>query len=267
MKTETIKLWEHIPGEETEVPEITAYIPESKKSDAAIVILPGGGYNHRAPHEGEGYAKFFAENGITAFSVKYRVAPAHFPIPLLDARRSVKFARFFANKYCIDKNKIAIMGSSAGGHLAALCSTYTKDIDFDIEKDEIEKEDFLPNAQILCYPVVELLAPIGHEGSGKNLLGEGITKEQSDSLCPALIAKEGVPQAFIWHTFEDGVVNVINSLRYAEKLREVGGSAEMHIYPHGHHGMGLSKDGTDKVREHVSAWSGCLLKWLKYIGY
>ena len=108
MYTEQMNLWDNTPGLCEEVPTITYYKPDVKKSDAAVVIFPGGGYNHRAPHEGEGYAKFLAENGISAFVVAYRVAPHHFPLPLLDARRGVRFVRYYAEKYGIDKNKVAV---------------------------------------------------------------------------------------------------------------------------------------------------------------
>ncbi|MBR5155418.1 MAG: alpha/beta hydrolase [Clostridia bacterium] len=267
MKIEVMNLWNKIPGENGDVPTITAYIPENKMHNGAVVVFAGGGYGFRSPHEGEGYAKFLAENGICAFDVAYRVAPYEFPIELLDARRSVKFVRHFADKYGIDKDKIAVMGSSAGGHLAALCSTYKKDIDFEVENDEIEKEDFLPNAQILCYPVVKLSAPIGHQGSGDNLMGGKKTQELENSLTPDLIADDSAPRAFIWHTFTDELVNVINSLGYAKKLKEAGGSVELHIFPDGDHGMGLSQNKGTAVGDHVSQWNGLLLNWLKYIGF
>lgn len=270
MKVETANLWNKIPGECTEVPTITAYIPENKTSDAAVVVFAGGGYSMRASYEGKDYAEFLAENGICAFDVAYRVAPAEFPLPLLDARRGVKYARYFAEKYGINKNKIAVMGSSAGGHLSALCSTYKEEIDFEVEQDEIEKEAYLPNAQILCYPVIKLTAPIGHEGSGKNLLGGQHSEKMVDELCPELIADESVPPAFIWHTFDDQVVNVINSLDYAKRIRELGGEAEVHIFPNGHHGMGLSlrtDDEAELLRGHVRQWSELLINWLRYIGF
>ena len=119
MKTDKINLWENTPGKCEEIPSITAYIPENKKSDGAIMILPGGAYVGRAPHEGEGYAKFFAEHGITAFVCDYRVMPHEFPLPLLDSRRAMRFVRYHSEKYGLNKEKIYIMGSSAGGHLAA----------------------------------------------------------------------------------------------------------------------------------------------------
>jgi acetyl esterase/lipase len=82
-----------LPAFPSELPSIVHYPPCDKKSDAAIVIFPGGGYSHRSAHEGHGYAAFFAEAGITSFVVNYRVIPARFPAPLLDARRAMRFVR------------------------------------------------------------------------------------------------------------------------------------------------------------------------------
>lgn len=271
MKTEKFFLWTNVPGMCQKTPTITAYIPENKTSDAAVVVFPGGGYSGRAKHEGEGYAKFLAKNGITAFDVAYRVAPHTFPIQLLDARRAVKFARFNAEKYGISKDKIVVMGSSAGGHLAALVSTYTRDIELGLEVDEIEGEKYLPNAQILCYPVIETVEPYGHIGSGKNLLGENYP-EFVPQITPDEIAGKETPQAFIWHTFADGSVNVVNSLHYAKKLKEVGTPVELHIFPDGRHGIGLCMGDINSAEEpdilaHNAQWATLLLNWLNYIGF
>jgi len=266
MKIEAFDLWKDIPGEASEIPKITAYVPDNKTSDAAIAILPGGGYAMRADHEGKDFAEFFCENGITAFVIDYRVAPHKFPLPLLDSRRGIKYIRYYAEKYGIDKDKIAIMGSSAGGHLAAMTSTYFEDVKCS-SCDEIDKEDFIPNAQILCYPVIKLLGKgISHLDSGKNLLGD-LQAEMGEELSPDLIANEKTSKAFIWHTAEDPVVNVINSLDYAKKLKTLNISTEMHIFPDGAHGLGLAVKEQDKIRKHVSQWSSLLLNWLKYIGF
>ena len=163
MREEIINLWETPPGMCEEKPKLTVYLPESKTSMGAVIICPGGAYVGRATHEGKDYAEFLAEYGYTSFVLDYRVTPHKFPLPLLDARRAIRLVRFYADKYEIDKNKIAIMGSSAGGHLAAMTSTYYEPIEFE-NIDEIDKEDFIPNAQILCYPVIKLL------GKGKGLL-------------------------------------------------------------------------------------------------
>ncbi len=261
MKTEKIYLWDEVPGMCEETPYMTAYIPDEKKSNGAVVIFPGGGYGMRAPHEGKGYAEFLARFGITSFVCEYRVYPHRFPLPLLDARRSVRYVRHNADKYGLDKNMIFVMGSSAGGHLAAMTSTYTQPIDFE-NIDEIDNEDYRPNGQILCYPVIKLLGKgISNLGSGANLLGDK-QAEMGEELSPDLIADENTPRAFIWHTFDDSAVNVINSLDYAKTLRNKNVEVEMHIYPHGSHGLGLAED-----TPHVKDWSSELIKWFKYIEF
>ena len=251
-------LWENTPGKCEELPTITAYIPENKKSNGAIVILPGGGYGGRTSHEGEDYAVFFAERGITAFVCDYRVKPHRFPLPLLDSRRGVRWVRHNAAKYGLDKDKIYIMGSSAGGHLAALTCTYKAGIEFE-GQDETDNESYMPNGQILCYPVIGLLGKEkGHIGSGKNLLGESLA-DYGDELSPYLIAEPGTPKAFIWHTFNDNVVNVINSLEYAERLKRINTETELHIFPEGNHGLGLATNN-----DYVARWSDMLIKWLGF---
>lgn len=263
MESRIKQLWNKTPGMCEEVPTITEYLPKNKKSDMAIIIFPGGGYGMRASHEGKDYAEFLSENGYTAFVVDYRVASHKFPLPLLDARRAVRTVRYCAEKYGIDKNKIAVMGSSAGGHLAALCSTYYEPIDFE-NVDEIDKENFIPNYQILCYPVISLFGKgITHFGSGKNLLGE-MLPEKAEDLSPHLIVSEKTPPAFVWHTFADGGVNVKNSLMYARSLKDNNIPVEMHIFPDGEHGLGLSS-GDEKVNSYVSKWKELLLSWLEYI--
>lgn len=252
-------LWTEIPGSQTETPVITHYPPSQKTSDGAVVIFPGGGYAMRAPHEGEGYARQLNAFGITAFVVDYRVTPAHFPDPLSDARRAVRFVRHYAEKFGIDKNKIAVMGSSAGGHLSALLCTYDKDVLGD-GIDEIGREEYLPNAQILCYPVISNDEDITNAWSYTNLLGENrdFWKEYS----PEKLVCEKTPQAFIWHTAEDPGVSVINSYYYATALRKANVPCELHVFPYGGHGMGLASQVP-----HVAQWSELLHSWLQLIGY
>jgi acetyl esterase/lipase len=254
----TKKLWKTVPGMCAQEPELDCYIPEDKTTDIAIVILPGGGYAGLAAHEGQGYAEFLNDHGISAFVCRYRVAPHRFPLPLLDARRAVRYIRYYCDEFGISKDKVYIMGSSAGGHLAALVSTYYNQLEFEIN-DEIDAESARPNGQILCYPVIKLLGKrVGHLGSGKNLLGP-YHAELGEELSPDTIVTNQTPKAFIWHTFDDQGVNVINSLDYARALRENNVDVEMHIYPHGSHGLGLARQN-----EHVSDWSKQLISWLDY---
>lgn len=242
------------PGAGTEIPAIIHYAPTVKRSRAAVVIYPGGGYVHRAPHEGHGYARFLAELGINAFVVTYRVSPSVFPDELLDARRGVRFVRANAEKFGIDKDKVAVMGSSAGGHLAALVSTYLDPIEGE-GVDEIDNEDFLPNMQILCYAVISTDEEIYHLGSYRALLGDLF--EERQRFDPELLASDKTPPAFIWHTATDPSVNVINAYRYATALKKNNIPCEMHIFPSGGHGMGLAPQNP-----HAAQWAGLLKSFL-----
>lgn len=255
------KLWENTPGNTDFIPVIEYYGAENKKTDSTVVIFPGGGYYVRAEHEGKGYAQYLNSIGMDAFVVQYRVHPNVFPTELADARRSIKWVRANAEKFGINPNKICVMGSSAGGHLAAMVSTYDGEIEGEINfenNDEIDKMSYKPNYQILCYPVVNISdLSITHTGSVTGLLGEQL--QWAAYLDPALIANENTPPAFIWHTSDDNAVNVSNSLKYGEKLRACHIPFEMHIFPNGPHGMGLAEGN-----EYVSQWSGMLKSWLKY---
>lgn len=256
----TYPLWEgNIPGNVTEVPAIDAYIPEEKVSTAALLILPGGAYTGRAPHEGKGFAEFFNSLGLSAFVLAYRVSPATFPDPLLDARRAMRYLRANAERFGIDPDRIAVVGSSAGGHLAALVSTYTAPL-AEEGADAIDALPYLPNAQVLCYPVISSDEAVSHAYSYKKLLGDRYGER--DAVSPELLVTEGTPRAFLWHTADDAVVNVQNSYRYATALREHGVPCEMHIFPFGPHGLGLAPNDA-----HVAQWAGLLAAWLLLIGF
>lgn len=260
---EKIKLWENVPGLCEEEPVLEFYPAVKKTSNATVVIFPGGGYHFRAPHEGQGYAEYFNTLGMNAFVCEYRVAPHTHPLPLLDARRAVQYVRYNAEKFGIDPNKIGVMGSSAGGHLAATVSTVFDSFDNVLaNKDEIDSVDFIPNFQILCYPVIAL-SGFGHIGSKNNLLGD---EKENEDLINYLSSQnrvsEKTPKAFIWHTFDDSGVNVKNSLVYASALKDNGVSCEMHLFPNGPHGLGLALNN-----DSVGQWPELLRTWLKHFDY
>lgn len=256
-----IKLWDSVPGMCEEEPVLEFYPAEIKKTDATVVIFPGGGYSGRADHEGKGYAVMFNSFGMDAFVCEYRVSPHRFPLPLLDARRAVRYVRAHADEYGINPDKVAVIGSSAGGHLAALVSTYTDPISFE-NMDDIDNFCPIPNATILCYPVCHKPDDINvaHLGSFEKLLGENCA--DYDRYSPDLLVNDKTPTAFIWHTSDDDCVNVINSYLYAKALREHGIKHEMHIFPHGRHGLGVAKDSS-----HVAQWTKLLENWLRDIGW
>lgn len=239
--------------------EISYFRALHRATDAAAVIFPGGGYGGHAAYEGEGYAQLLNTFGMDAFVINYRVSPNRFPLPLLDARRAVRFVRSKAAEFGIAKNKILVMGSSAGGHLAALASTYLDTIEGE-GVDEIDNEDFLPNGQILCYPVISSDETIYHEGSFKNLLGERFCEREKFST--ERLVCNSTPRAFIWHTSDDACVNVENSYRYASSLAKHGIPHELHVFQHGGHGQGLCEHNP-----HTAQWTQVLRKWLTFNGF
>ena len=158
-----------------------------------------------------------------------------------------------------------MFGASAGGHLAALLSTYYEDLKI-AQSDEIDALDYLPNAQILAYPVIKLLGKkVSHLASGINLLGDKLVW-QGEELSPDLIATARSPKAFIFHAATDSAVPVVNSLDYAKRLNEVGVNVELHIFHRGEHGDGIcGKD--DEDNRYVARWADLCLSWLTSIGF
>ncbi len=268
MEMQSFDLWQgDVPGKtHREIPKIHYYPAQEKKGRGAIIIFAGGAYSHRAAHEGEGYAEFLNEYGLDAFVVDYRTRnngeAGIFPDPLLDARRAVRFVRANAEKFGIDPDKIAVMGSSAGGHLAAIASTYRAGLDGE-GIDALDEVDCLPNAHILCYPVTNIKS---HRGSYINLLGES-ADEVADSYDPILLADGITPPAFIWHTAADARVSVLGSYSYAARLKEQGVPVEMHIFPFGAHGLGTGKVESRGLEPHITVWTELLRRWLVMFGF
>ncbi len=242
------------------IPTLTFYAPEEKKSDACVVIFPGGGYRIRAEYEGKGYAEFFQKHGIASFVCEYRVKPESYPRPLLDARRAVRYARANAEKYGYSPDKILVMGSSAGGHLSALVSTYRGELEGE-DGDSLRDVCPIPNGSILCYSLVTVTGKYTHINCLENLLGEG-SKIPFEIVSPLDLVDEKTPPAFLWHTHEDACVHVANSYQYALALRRFGIPAEVHVFPHGRHGLGLSTEDA-----HVAQWSALLLNWMKVMNF
>lgn len=260
------QLWDNIPGTAAYEPWIEHYKPENPINDSALVIIPGSAYSmdpDRPKQEGERVAKHYCEMGINVFCLRYRVKPDYFPLPILDGRRTVRYIRFHSEKFGINPDKVAVMGYSSGGHLTASLFTYLDKIDFE-DIDEIDKMSFVPNYQILCYPVIGLDRDnyYIHRSSPANLLGDGYDKYK-DALSLEFSEVEEVAPTFIWHNFDDTCVSVVNSLRYAENLRKKGTPVEMHIFPEGGHGIGMPAEDT-KILNHDKKWIDLLTDWLRY---
>lgn len=244
MKT-AIPLWpDGAPGalgnSSNDIPTLTPYLCESNATGAAMIICPGGGYAHLAPHEGNDYALWLNQQGVTCFVLKYRLGSSgyHHPAMLHDAARAVRWVRAHAAKYQINNQRVGIMGSSAGGHLAATLLTHFDGGDPN-STDAVEQQSSRPDVGILCYAVISL-GEFAHQGSKNNLLGTNPPPELVLSLSNELQVTTNTPPCFLWTTFEDKTVPMENTLLFASALRKCRVPFALHVYENGRHGLGLA---------------------------
>lgn len=209
------------------LPRLDAYPVAADAPAPAVLVLPGGGYHTHATHEAEPVAEWLNGLGITAFVLRYRMAPHRFPAPLEDALAALRHIRQNAPQWTVDPARVGVLGFSAGGHLAGLLAT---------------EPGTPPALAVLCYPVTMLYGPTRHEGSAGNLLGADATDERRRALSTPHRVDDHTPPTFVWHTADDPVVPVGGSLLLAGALDAHGVPFELHVYPHGRHGLGLTGD-------------------------
>lgn len=262
----TIKIWDNAtaphsngittPETETEpnrlrnTSEAVLYIfpaDAAKATGQAVVICPGGGYGMLAiDHEGYQMAKWFAANGITGAVLKYRMPNHHPEVPLEDAEQALRIMRgdvSGAEGYTCPK--VGIVGSSAGGHLAAMASTIGS---------------VRPAFSVLFYPVITAVQGKRHQGSFINLLSEERTPEQDAAYSLESRVTADTPPAILLLSDDDKTVPPVNSTLYYNALKANGIVASMHIYPSGGHGWGIR----DNFR-YKEAWQDAVLDWLRRI--
>ncbi len=222
---------------------LTAYIqdlsPEMKTLDTrpAVLVFPGGGYYMCSDREAEPIALAYLAEGYNAFVLRYSIKEdSAFPNPLDDACAAMKHIRDNADKYHIFPEKIAVIGFSAGGHLAAYIAN---------------TEGYRPNASILCYPsILDSMADVLYNHDKTNL-NELVTKD--------------TPPTFLFSTSDDSVVPIMNTVKYTEALTENGVPFELHIFRTGQHGLALSKKATGVVNDDVAQWLKLSVNWLNAI--
>ncbi len=257
------------------LPRLTPYlVPEGEpagsasrgRSRPAVLICPGGGYARRAGHEGEPVARWLNGLGWQAFVLDYRVAPERHPGPLHDARWAMRQVRHRAPEWGVDPGRVAVLGFSAGGHLAATLSTRYDAGDQD-SPDPLARQPCRPDATVLCYPVISFVQ-YPHLGSMHNLLGESPSLTLRRALSADLQVTPETPPAFLWHTAEDAGVPVENSLLYGAALARQGVPFALHVFPQGRHGLGLADGKAGAGREpQVAAWTGLCAAWLGGLGW
>ena len=251
----------------TQVP-MDVYVPYASREihadvrRPAIVICPGGGYSFCSEREAEPVALRFLMEGFNTFVVWYRVhrfeeeelaqheaakwystSDRHcFPMPQQDLAACVAHVRAHAQEYRTDPDQIAVMGFSAGGHLAASLSGLWHHADL-WEEMGLSPENVRPNAAVLSYPVI-VADEDAHRGSFEHLSGGERNVENHQQYSVLNWVTANYPPTFLWHTFTDGLVPVQNSIRMAHALADAGVLTEMHIFPEGVHGLSLCNEQT-----------------------
>jgi acetyl esterase/lipase len=255
-----------------DVPTLTICLPKPESATgAAVVVCPGGGYGMLAvDHEGKQVAEWLNSLGVAAFILKYRLGPRyHHPAMLDDAGRAIRTVRAGASRWGLDPHKVAIIGFSAGGHLASTAGTHFGAGKPDAE-DPIERVSSRPDRLILVYPVIALATPFGHSGSLRNLLGDNPTQELVENLSNERQVTKDTPPTFLAHTNADKGVPAENSMLFALALRKAGVPVELHLFERGPHGLGLGR-GTAQFKiapdPAFQVWPKLCETWLKNQGF
>ncbi|GAB3958713.1 alpha/beta hydrolase [Spirosoma harenae] len=242
------------------IPRLIVYRPATSNG-TGIIICPGGGYRNLNTENARFIAQRLSQWGVTAFVLTYRL-PADGLMqdrsigPFQDAQQALRLVRQRATEWQLQSNRVGILGSSAGGHVAAITATqFTKA--FEPGKDTTSlRPDFL----VLCWPVVSFRSDIAHQGSVKNLLGDYPTDKQLADYSPEEHVTADTPPTFLVHAGDDSTVKFSNSIRFYEALKKANVPAELHLYEKGGHGFGINPALPD-------SWMSQLEIWLRNRGF
>lgn len=247
-------------------PGIYAFVvPKSENKGTAVLICPGGGYE-RLSHIYNGFniAKWYNTIGINAFVLIYRLPhQADLEVrqlaPLQDAQRAMRIIRANAAQWNIKKDKIGVMGTSAGGHVASSLGTHFEDVSS--IKDALDTNSYRADFMILLSPVISM-GKYAHPGSKKYFIGPDSTKQMIDKWSNELQVSAATPPTFIVHALNDSTVNVQNSVMFYSALLEKKVNASIHIFPQGGHGIRI-----DDSPGSTDLWLNLLEAWLKEMNF
>lgn len=263
---ETVLLWPNgAPGAlgegDSDKPQLTLFPVRGDNTGAAVLVLPGGGYQMLAfDREGTNVARWFNKLGVNAFVLRYRLGPRyHHPIQLGDAARAMRWVRSHAAEYGIDPRRIGVCGFSAGGHLASTLGT-SYDSGAPDSPDPIERAASRPDFMILGYPVID---PLGSASisSFHALLGDSPDSKLVQLLSTDKQVTAETPPTFLVAASDDPIVSPQNSINFYSALQAHGVPAELHIFRAGGHGFDLAKEDPA-----LSQWTQLLANWLQAEG-
>jgi len=233
---------------------------------AALLIVPGGGYSWVVIDK-EGYegARWFSRQGLTVYVLRHRLPhqgwAAGADTPLQDAQRAMRVIRARAAQDGVDPARVAVMGFSAGGHVAGSLATRF-DTSVYTGADDADDLPARPDLAALIYPVISMRAPHAHPGSRRNLLGEAPTEARIAAYSLESAPPAATPPTFLMHAADDASVPVENSLAMFAALKRANVAAEMHVFERGGHGFGLRGLEANSAR----AWPTLFLNWARMRG-
>lgn len=239
---------------------------DERRIRPVILLCPGGSYAMTSDREAEAVAMQFLAAGCQVAILRYSVSPQRYPVALRQVAWCVAHLRKNSDKYHIDRNRVIIMGFSAGGHLAASYGVFWKKKEFLREELCVSAETLRPNGLILCYPVITS-GKWGHKESFQNLLGKEYENLVEEMSLERQVSGD-TPPVFLWHTQLDTLVPVENSLLFFKALHEHNIPVEMHIYHEGDHGLSLANEETkcksgESVVPACQNWISMAVQWVK----
>jgi len=249
---------------EIDKPRLYPFLPQKRSTSTAVLVIPGGGYEHVAiGHEGFQIAGWLNTQGIAAFVLDYRVKPYHYPAPILDGQRAMRLIRAHAADYGIDANRLGVWGFSAGGHLASTLGTHCDSDTAPLQSTyPVDQQSCKPAFMILSYPVISMTLPEAHAGSRRNLLGPDVDPAMEKRYSNQFAISDDTPPTFMFATDKDPTVPVANTLDFYRALVEHQVPAELHVYDYSNHGCGLCGSIVP-----LSTWPTLLRNWLVQRGW
>lgn len=226
----------------------------------AVIICPGGAYCMVSDIEAEPVAEPYFAAGYNVFILKYAIGEKAKDFgPLIQLAATIGQIRKRAVEWHTDKEKIAVCGFSAGGHLACSLGTLYNEPAF---MAAFGREDNIrPNAMILCYPVITS-GRFAHTNSIQNVSGAKIGSERYQWFGLDKHVDEYTPPTFLWHTADDESVPVENSLAFAAALSSAKVPFELHVFPHGKHGMSVCTRQVNAESAYNARWMQLSIQWL-----
>jgi acetyl esterase/lipase len=265
-----------------DLPKLYCYPATGSGQHAAVIVLPGGGYNHLVTEkEGAVEARWLNAHGISAYILIYRLAPRYlYPWPMVDGQRAVRFVRAHAAQWNIRPDAIGVWGFSAGGHLAGYLATADPHMDarfhpeYTSEQklrsqdvytlDAIDALSARPDFAILSYARVDLDPAIPGTFGMKAITGENAPQALVDAIDPVKHVTKDTSPSFIYSTESDLTVNPMNATAFFNALLKAGVPAELHIFELGPHGTGM---GQNLPQKELAVWPTLLAHWLQQHGW